>query len=231
LNGPIQAQRLYDILWLPISPFWFLYALFFCNVFGFLLRKMRPEIVVAIALVSFAISFALVPVVNDITYGFFYFSLGIWGGRRDWLRSAPTSWKAVALLTAFFLLTAFGCYFCGVPERMPVPCAILGVAATISLCSAMERTRLSQIVSEGLGWIGQCSMSIYVMHILVLASIRTFLIHGLHVYSVPVLMLAGIPAAIYLPMLIQVLAAKLKVNTWVGLPTSATIVPSPAPKV
>src|SRR5260221_14787377 len=46
VNQSIGKERILAILWAPLSPFWFLYALFFCNVIAFALIGVRTSILV-----------------------------------------------------------------------------------------------------------------------------------------------------------------------------------------
>jgi fucose 4-O-acetylase-like acetyltransferase len=222
VHNNMEDGRLFSILWAPISPFWFLYSLFFCNLLASVLINMRAGALLAGAFVAFVASFFLsLGTIQDIAYGFLYFSLGIFVRERDWLRGMPSSWLAIGLFAGTFLLTAFACYFAGVPERLPFPAALLGIAATVAFCKALLQTTKAAPIGAFFNLVGRCSLSIYVMQILVLGGVRTAILGLFHINDLSVLMPLAITAAVLIPMTIQIVALKLGISNWVGLPTSA----------
>lgn len=89
------------------------------------------------------------------------------------LPSLPTRWRAVAALGTTFLVVAD---LVGVPERLPIPAALRGIAATFTFGRALERTPAAAGVVRSRVLLGPCSMAIVVMHVLVLGFVRTLLL-------------------------------------------------------
>lgn len=226
VNATVGADRLLEILWVPISPFWFLYALFFCNVLAYVLAMLRTDMLAAGAFIAFvALHFAGAGVVGDIAYGFFYFTLGMLARKRIWLTLLPVSRMATGALCALFLLAAVGAYYAGIPERLPVLAAILGIAAMLALCARLEQSKSFEGLCGLLALLGQFSMSIYVLHILVLGFVRTVLLRFMGIDDPAILIPTATVAAIAIPVLIQMAAIRLHLNDLLGLPSSVKIKP------
>jgi fucose 4-O-acetylase-like acetyltransferase len=224
VNNPLKPDRLIHILWEPISPFWFLYALFFCNVISRAVIRFRAEAVLLAALVMFLLTFHFhAGTLQDIAYGFLYFTLGILANSRGWLNRIPASWTSAGLITAGFVAVAYGSLALGVPERLPFAAALLGIVATLAICNAMAASAASDAVARALASVGRYSMSIYVMHILVLGFIRAILLHKLHVTNFAVLLPTAVLAAVSIPMLVQRLGDSVRVSKYIGLPSLTKI--------
>jgi surface polysaccharide O-acyltransferase-like enzyme len=162
-------------------------------------------------------------VIEDIAYGFLYFALGRLASERGWMHFVPSSWPAATMLAGLFVAAALGCNVAGVPERLALPAAFFGIAATLALCAGLEKTPSAKRLSHSLPLVGQCSMAIYVMHILLLGLVRTVLVRFFHVCEPIVLMPLAISIATLVPIVIQLVAVHLNFNELVGLPSSARV--------
>lgn len=222
INGSMDIHRLLQIWYRPVAPFWFLYALFFCRLMAYALARVSPRALFA----SSALALALVDIVagagvlQDVAYGLTYFSLGMMAQADGWTAAARLRPTATSALVAAFLVAAIGCYMAGIPERLPIPATLLGIAATIAVCDSIDRRRDS-FAGRLLALLGRYSMSIFVMHILVLACVRTVFLRMLHVSSVVIIMPVAIVAALALPMLVQAILVRWGLNDLAGLPFSA----------
>ena len=224
VNRGMSEDQLYGILYAPISPFWFLYALLFGNVFAYLFRGIRADVLVMGSFAAFLASSLFIDpqVIKDVTYGVFYFSLGIYVRERDWTRSLPLSWNTTWLLVGGFAVAASYCYLLKIPDRLAIPAAGLGIAATLALCAALVQMDGAAFTVRVLNLVGRCSMAIYVMHILLLSFMRTLLLRGLHIKAALVLMPLEIGTAIVIPIAVQLLVARYRINAFFGLPVVAS---------
>ncbi len=161
--------------------------------------------------------------IEDIAYGFLYFTLGRLASERGWMRHVPLSWPAATMLAGLFVAAALASDVAGVPERLPFPAALLGIAATLALCAGLEKTPSAKWLSRSLTLVGQCSMPIYVMHIMLLGLVRTALVRFFHIYEPIVLMPLAISIATLVPIVIQLVSVHLNFNELVGLPSSAWV--------
>ncbi len=230
-NRGMDWERLTSILWWPISPFWFLYALFFSNLLAVMLVRIKPEVITLLALVAFLSSYYLAgQVIQDVTYGFLYFSLGMVLSKRDYTSQVPASWLHTGALVLTFIAVAILSYTSGIPERLPVIAAMVGIAAFASLGSFLERSAGSTWIAKTLKLCGQCSMGIFVLHILVLGFVRTVLVKFLHLENTYLLLTIGTALGVLIPLAVQLAAIRLGVNQLAGLPASAITRPrNPAP--
>ncbi len=221
-NSEMSASRLSEILWNPISPFWFLYVLFFCYSISSVAKNIPIIIRIVVGFLIFVISFfAAENVFSDVFYGFSYFSIGIFINRRKFVNLIPTRRGAALGLSIMFFITAFASYYLRIPERMPFIAAIMGIIATATICRLMEYKYSDNPIIAILSILGQYSMSIYVMHIIVIASVRTILVKFFMVKSIPAIMLPAILCGLFFPALIQRILIYFNINNLFGLPFSA----------
>jgi fucose 4-O-acetylase-like acetyltransferase len=223
-NNGMDLTRLSQIWWIPIPPFWFLYSLFFCCVIAWALRFLRAEMLMIAGIILFLITFYIGGgVLNDIAYGLTYFALGMIIRERGWLKALPSSFIAASTLAFMFLAVALASFYVGVPERMPIGAAVLGVIATATFCRAIERRLPQSLGVKILATLGQYSMGIYVMHIIILGLIRTILLRFLGITEVSVLISVAVLAAVVVPTVVQQTLVRLGLNTLAGLPFSASV--------
>lgn len=222
INGSMDLHRLLQIAYRPVAPYWFLYALFFCRLMVRAFGAARPTVILAGCALAFAVVSALIGggVLQDVTYGLAYFALGMVARVQGWMAVLQRGPVVVAGLAMAFLVMAVGCLAAGIPERLPVPATLLGIAATIALCGWLDRTGKAAAVGL-LGLLGRYSMSIFVMHILVLALVRTVFLHMLHISSPALIMPVAIVPALAIPMMIQAVLVRWRLSTLAGLPFSA----------
>lgn len=221
VNNDMEFDRLLDIFWSPISTLWFLYALFFCNVICFALLRVRTAALLTGALCVFIAShFLATGVINDIFYGLLYFVLGMFVREHNWLSNVAPSWGRTGFLACAFIVVALGLDNAGVQDRLAFPAALLGITATLTLCATLEKAALARPIANALNVIGQFSMPIYLIHILVLGFTRTLLLRLLHTDNLLVLIPVAVTASVLIPIGIQFMAMRVRLNDWVGLPSS-----------
>ena len=213
-NGSPDPYRILTILWDPISPFWFLYALIAALLVSTLLRGMNalvPALVSAAVLLLSSLSSSM-GVVNDIAYALFYVSCG-----RLWhLFEQPMSAR-LPLFQAFgvplFAATAALGFVLGIPDRLNVPAAFAGLLVVMTVSNAIARGSLGTRLFATLG---SYSMGIYVMHITVLGAARAL---GMQLFggSIPLTLMLEMVLGVALPMLVQKAANDLHVAGYLGL--------------
>ncbi|MES1200857.1 MAG: acyltransferase family protein [Pseudomonadota bacterium] len=172
LDEPRSIDALVSIGWQPISQFWFLYALLLCHLAGLALRT-RPLLLLALA-VAGSIGASFLPWTNIIakTLHFLpYYAIGALASRRALNWRAPPVWVTGALLACFAASAALagGVTQFRAESLMTTPAALFGVASAFALALSAEAVL-------GLRRLGRASMTILVLHILVIVSLRMVLL-------------------------------------------------------
>lgn len=217
-NTAMGWGRLAEIGWAPISPFWFLYALFAANLLMALLRSLPIALVIAAAAAAFFGVHALLGAgtVWDVSYGFFYFACGV--GVAQWrllerLPDSPVRMAGALLLWGALALLAWDL---GIPERLPVFATVAGIAALVMTAAWLARTPLRGLLVV----LGECSMGIYVMHILAVVVARTVMVKLLGIDSLPVLIVLLTCVGVAGPCIAHLLAVRAGIGRLVGLPAT-----------
>ena len=228
-----SISAIYKILWIPIVPYWFLYALFLCQAAYLAIRKLSYRVQLTIATVLFLIppffpgpiSNAHLLIIPETVRGFLYFILGVVSVS---LVKQFGRWVALTA-TVLFILFAIVFYqsqFSGVMAALAeLPAGIAGIIATLAL-SRMLATRGGWFANMVAFW-GRYSMSIYVMHIFFTAGARIALkrlaIASPQLSGTPTLfaaalqIVAGITAGIALPLVINWALSKFDLDKWFGI--------------
>jgi hypothetical protein len=177
-NSHESISALFEILWIPIGPYWFLYALFLCYAGYLAIRKLSHGMQLAIAAVVFLVpQFFLGPlsdahlfIIPETVRGFLYFILGVVSVS---MVSQFGRWVAMAA-TVLFILFAIVYYqsqFSGaLAAPAALPAGVAGIIATLAW-SRMLATRGGWFARMIAFW-GRYWMSIYVMHIFFTAGMR-----------------------------------------------------------
>lgn len=232
-NSHESISALFKILWIPIGPYWFLYALFLCNAGYLAIRKLSHGVQLAIAAAVFlATQFFLGPlgeahlfIVLETVRGFLYFILGVVSVSmvRQFGR-----WVAMAATVLFlmFAIVDYQSQFSGVlAAPAALPAGIAGIIATLAW-SRMLAARGGWFAGMIALW-GRYSMSIYVMHIFFTAGMRIALKRLPFLASQPsagptlaataLEIAAATVAGIALPLAIHWVVSKFDLDKWFGL--------------
>lgn len=215
VNRDASIGRLASIGWDPVSPFWFLYALFIAFAASYLLQRYPARLV---ALIAFALLIAVhrlpVPgIVIDLFYGLVYFSIGrlVCAERLAGpLRSAVM----LGLATAGFVVAGSIAYRYALDVRLATVGTLCGLIAFFMLSTILAHSPLRRPLVV----LGRCTMGIYVMHILVIATVRAVGLKLLHLDLTAVIFVC-IALAVALPLFAQVIANRLGVARFIGLQT------------
>jgi len=173
-----QISVIFEILWAPIVPYWFLYALFFCQVAYLAVRRYSHRVQLAIAIVLFVapqlfphfISTTRLVIIPETTRGFLYFILGVISVAQV---KQFGRWTAVSATILFVLFaTLFYQSHLGglVAWLAALPAGIAGIVATLAWARLLASRR--NITVNALAFCGRYSMSIYVTHIFFTAGVR-----------------------------------------------------------
>jgi len=229
-TSKVHLSSLYTILWIPIIPFWFLYALFLCHL-GYLgLRKLARWAQLAIAAAFFAASYwwmnalatAQLNIVFETTRGFLYYILGALAGSLipRFGRKTAVAATAVFALAAILFWRAHLPYDIGAFWALPI--GIAGIVATLAF-SRLLASRGGWLADTFAFW-GRYSMSIYVLHIFFTAAVRIALKRlAPQPGAVPTIAatLAEIAAAtalgVLLPLAINWIVSRARLDKWFGL--------------
>lgn len=222
-----QALR---ILWMPVTPYWFLYALFFCQMLYLLTRAKKPltQVVIAVLLFVAPLFFETIVlrltlgVVFQVARGFLFFTLGA-------VTAGPIRqlgrWAAV-VATLLFAALAVGYYQVQITgplgPMLMVPVSVAGMVAVLGWSRSLAESRLAlaAAVTAAVGILGRYSMSIYVMHIFFTAAVR-FALHRLALpparWVTAAEILAALAAGTLGPLAINWIASKTNAHRWLGL--------------
>jgi fucose 4-O-acetylase-like acetyltransferase len=229
----VPISVLYRILWIPIIPYWFLYALFFCHLAYLATRRLPHWVQFTIAAIIFlapqfflpAIYGAGLNILPETVRGLFYFTLGVVSVA---LLRQFGRWTALSATILFFLFAIlyYQSQISG-PLAAPaaLPAGIAGVIATLAW-SRMLAARGGWLASTFAFW-GRYSMSIYVMHIFFTAGVRIALQH-LHVarpasgagptFAATLLeIVAATALGILLPLAINRIISNFELDKWFGI--------------
>ena len=232
-HTPTSIASIYQILWIPINPYGFLYALFFCHL-GYLVirRRSQPTQLVIAAIVFLAPQFFLPAIANahlvivlQTVRGFFYFVIG--GISVSQIRQFGR-WMAITA-TVLFILFAIIYYqsqLAGViAAPAALPAGIAGVVATLAWSRMLaERTgRLAGTIAAALAFCGRYWMGIFVIHIFFTTAARL----ALQPLAFSSIMPAGIAAFVEIavaviagvlgPLGINWIVSKFDLDKWFGL--------------
>ena len=227
-TSKITLLQLLRIPWIPIVPYWFLYALFVCHVLYLATRRLSYPVQVLLAAVLFVTPIIFMPfivryqleIVLQTVRGFLFFTLGV--------VSVPQvkqlgRWAAV-VATVLFVALAVAFLQAQFSERFGLigvlPAATAGIVGTLAWSRLVAQSRALQPVSSVLAFFGRYSMSIYVMHIFFTAGTRIALKRlGAHPTALItfVEIAAAMVAGTLLPLGINWLVSKFELDGWFGL--------------
>lgn len=221
-NVPVEPGRILTILWDPVSPFWFLYALAVSMLVSAIARPMSPVVLAGVGAAALLAlqAFGGPQVINDVFYGLLYFSLGrsLRGADLSFL-DRPAFWAATGVA---FASTALAGYQMDVPVRLNFLAGLSGLAFFFAMCRAVARYATAARV---LAVLGVYSMGIFVMHVTVLGVGRAL---GLRLFDgaiAPTLILQTL-LAVALPLAAQWLANALGIAGFFGLKVDKAKAPS-----
>lgn len=231
VNMPLEDDLPTILLFHPLSQFWFLYVLIACNVL--LIAFRRPVWLLVSAAVFLLVISTPMPGKPLVGYWplvgmhFIFFALAYAAHScpklltccQNFLSKINTSFPKLLALASIASIAFIANIIIGlalVPEApvslLMLPASAIGIAVTIILAAYLNQTR----AAAALAWLGQRSLGIFVMHILVTAASRIALTK-LGITNVPALLLLGTTAAIVAPVIAWEVLARLRLLNLAGL--------------
>jgi len=219
-----------NILWFPLVPYWFLYALFFCQVGYLAIRRFPYGMQLAIALAAFAapgfflhfIETNHLIIIAETTRGFLYFVLGVVSVAQV---KQFGRWTAISssVLFGLFATLFFQSHLGGaVADFAALPAGISGIVATLAWARLLAPYR--NVSVKVLAVCGRYSMSIYVTHIFVTAGVRIALKRISHgspagptVLATSIEIVAATVLGVALPLALNWIVSKFDLDAWLGL--------------
>lgn len=239
VNAPV-ANYWQPLLSLPlatISQFWFLYILFFLHGAALLLiPKIGGRGFLCLALGVKLIPALIVPpaMVTLFFIHISFYALGVWLGldgvermrrqveRKGWIMPVLVILATGAVIIAAWWTTArMGVNFhtqisanlAGVSWRLPTfPASLVAIFACLAVAMTLRGTTASWFA-----YLGQASMTIFVLHVMFIAGSRIILSKIVHMNDPMMLWAAGAVVGLIAPLIAHVLIQKLGIARGLGL--------------
>lgn len=232
VNVPVSLADLPFVILHPVQHFWFLPALFFARLLYWPFARyggiggIRAIAAVAILWYLLGSAFGYGTLIGqtllDLIDTRFFLGLAFFGigclvaERVSWpqlarspvfLAGAAAIWFAV---TTLGFVQGYGTYQGYLAPLM----ALAGVAAVLSLCLLLPVA--NQLWSRALAFSGEASFAIYISHGVFAAAMRIILLK-LQVSSLPVHIVLGLVAGMIGPVVLVILANRVRVSPYLGL--------------
>lgn len=226
-NHRFYLSDMTNIVWNPIGQFWFLYALFLCQLLVCLTTTNRLRLVI-VALVCYFVGLALDQNIVTIALKFFlFFAAGILLAGN--LRAVVTRFATplgvgltfVALCAGIFL--ARGTDLTGPASDWAwqgnalglraLPAAVFGILLVCEIALLISRTGERGM----LRLLGIASMPIYLVHILAGSGARIVLLH-FHVDNPYLILCVCVLSGLAFPLVLYFAAARMHLEKYLGFP-------------
>jgi fucose 4-O-acetylase-like acetyltransferase len=208
-NGSVTMAQVLSFLWAPRAQFWFLYVLFFMFLAAaFFRHKMSPRhyLPVMIATAGLYVIRNSLPEALPVRYfaaNLVFFSFGIYCNRTARIFKKNQAVLFFIFVAGFVFGQVIFHYYLQLTFRtertwLTLPVSLISVLGTVACCRMITRFHW-----PWLAYLGQASLSIYLMHILAAAGVRIFFDRGLGVGAPGIHLAAGVAAGIIAPLLIR----------------------------
>lgn len=214
-NGKTEFDQLISIPWNPMGQFWFLWVLMACHVV-IAISGVNNFALILISLISFVFSQFSNGLLKHFLHDLPFFLIGAhlsgWAARLPQAKENPLVigvWGggiALALLSLEIVpVSEFESFWA-------LPACIAGIFATIWSVLMLKGKLLAAFV-----YLGEASMTIYVLHVMAAAGLRIFMVR-LHIPHIDWLYAAFCTAfGVFFPLMAHVVMRKLKILWWFGL--------------
>ena len=220
-NVKVPFSAILNCLIVPSGQFWFLYALFFIHCINFLIYKYSKRYALVTSMVvwiiGLIINFQFIPV-NDIFKYLVFFNIGIilFHYKKLFLRLVRGSW---ALILALLFIIAEYLYFGNFKKQtyfFDFLYIITGTAGSLLIMQLCNKA-LTKKIFTFLRTLGEASIAIYLMHILVASGTRIFLVDVLKINSLLINLIAGTILGLIVPILVYNVCMKNYYLSWLFL--------------
>ncbi|WP_341313079.1 acyltransferase family protein [Paraburkholderia sp. IMGN_8] len=214
-NQRFALADLENIFWNPFGQFWFLYALFLCQVLVCVATTQRKKLVLATVVSYFVGSVFDAGIFTTALKFFLFFASGIFlAGHLHTmvLRFATMRGVVVTFMSlcgAIYVAQQFG----GYDSVWALPSAVLGILLVCEV--ALLTTRLGAF--RVLRTLGIASMPIYLAHILFGSGSRIVLMH-FHADNLYLQLCVGVVCGLSLPLLLYFFVARMRLEKYFGFP-------------
>jgi fucose 4-O-acetylase-like acetyltransferase len=217
VNHAVSPAMYLTILYKPVSPFWFLYALALIQLAARIaLPKVNSLIFFLLAALAFVFHFGThIPwiVLDNCAEFAVYFALGCL--LANWHPEARYSRAQEWLGLAAFLGLDLGCVALSVQyDSLAGRLVAFPLILALSVALSCVKTSTNRSVATLL-LIGKRTMAIYCMHILITGTCRIVLVH-LHVRAVVLHVLIGTFLGVLIPLLFAIAAERMGISGWLG---------------
>jgi fucose 4-O-acetylase-like acetyltransferase len=188
---------------------WFFLALMVAQAVHFLTRRHQP-----VRWLLIGLSVAVLAIDADFhgaAYGSLWLLLGAQVARWKLLDGVSFTPRQAGSSAAAYMIAGELCYMLGVPYALAIPACAFALYALYCFGQS-QLGRLGLLTA-----IGQETLSIYVMHVLVVAGLRIALLKGLQLQPSGVLTVALTLAGVAIPIVVVTLLRRLHVSKWILL--------------
>lgn len=174
-NSPLYLSDLFSaILWRPLGQFWFLYALFLCNIFVYIIASSRMMIII-FSLFAYVLSIYFDWGILSKSLNFFiYYALGLLV--TDHLKLFVERLANPVGIASVFIGLGISIYVAkqlgGYSDPWAMPAAAFGMLFVLQVSAVLARSNKAKSIE----WLGLASMPIYLMHILAASGARIVLL-------------------------------------------------------
>jgi fucose 4-O-acetylase-like acetyltransferase len=220
LTSPAQAFA--EILWKPPGPFWFLFVLFFLHLTALLTLRSGGKLLLVAAAAALYLLCATWQPAADFLWNYvagtniLFYVLGVCIGQQvvNWRGRIPQPYTAAAIAAVIFFASAWTGWRTEAEwySYVTLPAAFAGTIAVLLL----SRSDLLN-GSQWLSYIGRRAISIYVMHILFVASTRILLAKIFHIDSVAIILPVIVAMGVVMPLIIDRVTVRLRIQPALGL--------------
>ncbi len=236
LNHPVPPffDTLLTLPHTPAGPYWFIYSLLLLHFTAYALRNLNLSPSTPFVLIAFGgllAVFDMHGVIGQTAKMAPWYAFGLWMGADSRFVPAVAQMRKSdrLLVIALFAILAWALTPSGAAgqngifgtnatemaqaawQRSFAPYAVLGSAATIALACLLPAG-----IGRAASYIGQRTMAIYMMHVMIVAGLRVVLVK-LHITSAPLLLVPLTVAGLLLPALTFDVAARLNISRYLGL--------------
>lgn len=219
-NQPFYLADLGRIFWSPFGQFWFLYALFLCQVLVCLSTTQRTRLVLA-TVVAYFVGSVFDAGIYTIALKFFLFFAGgiLLANHLHSLTSRFANLRGVAITFALLCAAIYGARQLGDYDSVwALPAAALGILLVCELALLISRINGFGLLKT----LGLASMPIYLAHILFGSGARIVLMH-LRVENIYVQLVVGLVCGLALPLMLYLIVARLRLEKYFGFPVSRSV--------
>ena len=213
-NAEINFSDLLEIGWRPISPFWFLYALFVFMILTWLVHGRGLVLLIAAGLgLCYAQFDTTESLLHQISYNLIFFAAGVAFSRRLYalrFRRFVGPFFVIVWLLAFQLVPVEG----RVPYLKPaaVFAGFVGIFAVMAIAQSMQGVALRHLAT-----LGRLSMTIYVLHVIVASATRIAMVKIAGMDNPLVLVGICTLSGIYIPLFAHLIIGRLNLLGVLGL--------------